>query len=168
MRKNKKEMADMFAPKIYEGKAYIPRKDDKNSNKGAIEVEGLIINLLSLKGSDASGVLRYIDNIDDLDSIDIDGAIVFIDNLEMQMIPRLSAMGANGIIINKLDYFAYNSIMTLSMPVGIISAFDSEDFKFDKKIEKLLQTSDTHKTQVFVDSEYSRVILINSKIDLLD
>lgn len=143
--------------KIYEGKAYIPFK-----------VEGLIINLISLKGSDATGVLKYIENIDDIDSIDLSGSIVFIDNLEMQMIPRLSAMGANGIIVNKLDYFSYNSIMTLSMPVGIITAFANDDFKFDKKLEKILKSDSSHKTKVFVDSEYSRVIIANSKTDLLD
>lgn len=165
------------------GKAYIDHTDEgvlneakvvkKLAKKVILEFNAFTINLFALKGSDAVGIFKYLEEKDftnedfPITSADIKDAIIFTETITPERAARLSALGVNGIIVNELDFLTYRGIMTLSMPIGIISGYDKDKITMEKDLESYFKTLENSK--VVVDSVYNKLhILNNLKPEWLD
>lgn len=123
-------------------------------------IPGTEINLLASKGKSVLGELILLSYKDlktkkfKLD-LDLENKIIFLDYLEAEGYPKLSALGVSGIIVNSIDFNTFNDLSMITAAIGIYSNFGFNSF--DDKVESLLKKYNNKK--IIFDTDYNRVII---------
>ena len=116
---------------IEKGKMFSPFDgvvENIDQGKIIIKFSGLQLNLISSKGPSSIGKILY-EKASELEKKQKDiqdkyaDTIIITDKVESDIYPKLSAIGALGIVTNSINYELYKRVAVLEVPFGVISGF---------------------------------------------
>ena len=125
------------------------------------------LNLLTSKGTSSLGNFSYIPlqelgKITKLKGKDIGlfgESIIVTSHSLVDLYPKLSALGVNGLISNSVDYDVYDKASVLEVPFGVISGFG--DLLEDETLVKWFKSIEGQK--VWFDANLNRLVVPTSK-----
>ena len=133
--------------------------EDIKENEVLVSFSSIVVNLAAGLGESCIGEITYIpgDKLKVKNGIkaNLDGKVVVTDYLYPESYPKLSTLGALGIITNSMNYSLFKEMYLLSTSLGIVSGFGR--IPENQKLTKLMKEYDS-KSIVF-DSVYNRVLL---------
>lgn len=117
------------------------------------------LNLITSKGPSIFGNLFYKDEKDLAKKTKqenvLDGAILITRFASTDIYPKVSALGAFGMIVNSIDFNAYNGVSVLEVPLGVISGFG--DLIEDDSLVKWFKSIEGQK--VWFDATSNRLVI---------
>jgi len=129
-----------------------------NSNRVVLEFESTQLGLIDAKGDTAIGTVNYISqkelSFQKYKLQSYEGSIIVTDFMDSKIYPKLSAMGIVGIVTNSIDFELFNDIVTLAVPVGVISGFGL--LKEDKSLVEWFESVKGH--TAILDGRYNKLI----------
>jgi len=136
-----------------------------DQGKILISFSAIQLNLLAAKGSSSCGNLYYKDEKDLLKKPKskqedlLDDAIVVTKIGSVNLYPKVSALGALGLIVNSIDFQAYDKISVLEVPLGAIGGFG--DLIEDETLVKWFKSIEGQK--VWFDATLNRLVVPSDK-----
>jgi len=128
------------------------------------------LNLLISKGVSSIGNFSY-NSQQELSKMakpkgkDIDmfsESIIVTSHSTIDLYPKLSALGVNGLIVNSVDYEIYDKASVLEVPLGVISGFG--DLLEDETLVKWFKSIEGQK--VWFDATFNRLVVPSDKCPL--
>ncbi len=122
--------------------------------------KALVLNLLASKGANTKGKLKFVEDsktfLKSPKQEEVAGFILVLNTIEPSLYPMLSALSVRGIIVNAIDYKAYQELLPLNSSFGVYAGYSNNN---DFSPELIEYFKSIIGTEVYIDTLYNRLII---------